>query len=909
MRRRSRPARPVLAAAAAVSAALALGIAALPSAAAPAPAAASPAAVPPAARVDRDLFDHAAKLAGVPEPEWYEDSIPFLDLPSAARQVQDLYYYRWQVTKEQTKYTGTKNRWVDGVFVNGKGKMGPNSYLDLRWMRQRGIVENDVAVHETAAELRYTDPTADNLLKYAQATGNTQVLKDVLADLVVQWNSRADYFDPAVGLYWHQPVWDATEHTIAAKSTDFEVPADVDFANPEDFLRPVDHFFGGYGYSAPLNAAQAADANAIAVIAGLVGDTRTAATYAQKGRALQSRMLSYLWDPNRDFFFHVMKDNAAQGYTDPKTGKAYPQGTKLSGREVFGYYPWQFGLVPDEPEYAGAWKQLLDPQGFGTAFGPSTAEVRNPLTDTSGEYDPGLDNGNCCRWDGPAWPYTHARTLQALANFLDDYTAHTAPGDTRPAATRATYLTSLAKFAALERKDGEPYTAEAADSVTGQWIYDTNGRSNDNNQYPVDDGFITGLVGVRPALGTSLSVKPLADPSWTWWAAENVPYHGHLLKVVYDRDGRHYGVGAGLSVYVDGALRAHRADVGPVTLDVGATVTPTVAPFSTASRYDGSRTNWAAQNGLFPKYSASFTPRNGQNLAWAFDGTTLFKPELPYARVNTTGSPNRSDWFAADFGTARRIDEIRVASYSDAAYPPPSGLSVQMWDGAAWAPIPGAIQTPGTPKANGYTSFRFPAVSTSQIRVVTGDNQRAEAIAEIEAWGPTDTRPVNCPSAGPLHYEAEAGVVNLGNGGIQAPLACGNTVVGGLDTTKNYFVDDFSKVRPGDWSATHTGPLWQGFTGTSWVDFYVDVPSSGTWTGTLRYANGIAGTPAVEAVSVDGGPARTISLPPTGGFSLVPGAIKTASSDVYLTKGRHRIRVAVQSGFAEFDSLDLAPRR
>lgn len=325
-------------------------------------------------------------------------------------------------------------------------------------------------------------------------------------------------------------------------------------------------------------------------------------------------MLAYLWDPNRDFFYHVIKDNVAQGYDDPSTGKAYPPGTKLNGREVFGYYPWQFGVVPDQPQYAAAWKQLLNPAGFGTRYGPSTAEVRNSFTDTTGEYAPDIENGNCCRWDGPAWPYTHARTLQALANVLDDYQNRTAPGDRAPAATCSTYLTSLAKFAALERKNGQPYTAEAADAVTGKWIYDTNGRSNANNQYPVDDAFVTGLIGIRPALGETLDVKPLTAPDWRWWAMENVPYHGHLLKVVYDRSGDHYHVGRGLSVYVDGRLVAHRDDLGSLRVDVGASTTPTVPAYSTASRYDGSRTNWAAQNGLYPKYSASFTPNDDR--AW-----------------------------------------------------------------------------------------------------------------------------------------------------------------------------------------------------------------------------------------------------------------------------------------------------
>lgn len=222
-------------------------------------------------------------------------------------------------------------------------------------------------------------------------------------------------------------------------------------------------------------------------------------------------------------------------------------------------------------------------------------------------------------------------------------------------------------------------------------------------------------------------------------------------------------------------------------------------------------------------------------------------------------------------------------------------------------------QKPAKPRADEISDFRFPTVRTQKIRVRTGENHQAEAISEIEAWGPADTNPVNCPSATDLgpnahHYEAENGVTNLGNAGVQAPNACGWGVVGGLNTTQNYFVKDFSLVKPGDFSATTTGPLWQGFTGTSWVDFFVDAPSSGSYVAQLRYTNGISDTDAVEEVSVDGRAIGTIRLSPTGGFSLVDGAIKPYDATISLTKGRHRIWIAVASGYAEFDSLDLAPK-
>lgn len=106
-----------------------------------------------------------------------------------------------------------------------------------------------------------------------------------------------------------------------------------------------------------------------------------------------------------------------------------------------------------------------------------------------------------------------------------------------------------------------------------------------------------------------------------------------------------------------------------------------------------------------------------------------------------------------------------------------------------------------------------------------------------------------------------------------------------LNTTQNYLVNDFSKVKPGDFSATGTGPLWQGFTGTSWVDIYVDAPTSGWYVGQLRYANGVSGTDAVDSVSVDGQSIGTVRLAPTGGFSLADGAIKPYDATLSLTKG------------------------
>jgi hypothetical protein len=55
------------------------------------------------------------------------------------------------------------------------------------------------------------------------------------------------------------------------------------------------------------------------------------------------------------------------------------------------------------------------------------------------------------------------------------------------------------------------------------------------------DPIITGLVGLRPAAGNTVTVRPLLpSDQWAHFAPDGLPYHDHLLTIFYDRDGTHY---------------------------------------------------------------------------------------------------------------------------------------------------------------------------------------------------------------------------------------------------------------------------------------------------------------------------------------------------------------------------------
>lgn len=55
-----------------------------------------------------------------------------------------------------------------------------------------------------------------------------------------------------------------------------------------------------------------------------------------------------------------------------------------------------------------------------------------------------------------------------------------------------------------------------------------------------------------PRSNETLEISPIIPQNWTYFAIENVAYHGHLVTVLYDATGSRYNQGSGLSVFVDG---------------------------------------------------------------------------------------------------------------------------------------------------------------------------------------------------------------------------------------------------------------------------------------------------------------------------------------------------------------------
>jgi len=91
------------------------------------------------------------------------------------------------------------------------------------------------------------------------------------------------------------------------------------------------------------------------------------------------------------------------------------------------------------------------------------------------------------------------------------------------------------------------------------------GRGNYYNHSGFADPLITGLIGLRPRADGKVIVNPLLPAgTWSYFAIDRLPYHGHLLAIVYDASGTHYKRGRGLALFIGGKKVASRSALGPL---------------------------------------------------------------------------------------------------------------------------------------------------------------------------------------------------------------------------------------------------------------------------------------------------------------------------------------------------------
>ncbi len=672
-----------------------------------------PASPYPAVGPGTHFLNDDALLGNMSQPGWYKANIPFLAVPDQT--IQSVYYYRWRVWKEHLRDTQPGGGDIQTEFLPDVGYAAPydgivaaegHHIMEGRWVRDQSYLNSDLQywLNGPGQAAQGQDPYAEqwvdeysNWIVYAawqraMTTGDFSSLKSMEPALIRQYDSWSSHLDSSTGLYWQLPVWDAMEQSASSMAS-----SDAFAGVPT--LRPT------------INAYQYGAAVAISDLAALNGEQATARTFAARAAALRTQTQKLLWSPSQQFFDDVLLPGN-------------PGHAPLLQRQETGFVPWYFDMPG--PQDSAAWKQLMDPQGFGASYGPTTLEVRSPYY-MQDAYTPGAFDAGCCHWDGPNWPYATAQTLTALANLLDDYPA-------QPYASPADYDKLMDTYAATQMKNGQPYVAEAHDPSNPLWIYDQSDHSEDYNHSTFNDLVISGMIGLRPQAGNTLVLKPLVPASWDYFVLENVPYHGHNVTVLYDRTGQRYHQGPGLHVYVDGRQVAEAPLVRDMTVRL-----PPALPAQPGSVFVNDAVNTSGHG--YPMPSASDTWQ-GDSVWSGIDGNVWYDeiPEVD-SRWTNYSSPNASDSYAVDFGVAIPVDEVRYYSYCDGGgVKDPAAYQVQYWTGSAWADVTGQERSPA---CNDLNRVVFPSVTTSQVRLVLTNPPGAYVgVAELEAgtWASTAAR-------------------------------------------------------------------------------------------------------------------------------------------------------------------------
>lgn len=639
--------------------------------------------------------------------DWYKANIPFFECPDA--DLQTTYYYRWELVTKHLTY-GSPNsgysftEFIDRPFWSGAyGAIScpaGHQLYEVRWLGDPRYARDYARYwHRTpgAQPRNYSTWLGDATWAVALVHPDDRFLTDLLPDLIQNhegWEKR--HFVPEVGLFWQTGHDDGMEYNINSRQT-------------KDILR------GAPGYRPTLNSYLWADALAIARIAELAGDARTAAAYRAKAAGIKENLQKKLWDAKRQFFLHMYRqDEERDGFRVRALTRTYETGKYAGsphGREEIGFVPWQFGL-PD-PGYESAWKLLMDRSGFFSDYGPTTVERRDPMFYLS---------KSCCWWSGMSWPYATTQTLQAMARLLQDYR--------QDVVTPADYQKLLGVYARTHRKEGRPYIAEACHPDTGSWEgHDSYNHSEHYFHSGYCDLIVTGLVGLRPRADDTLEVKPLAPADWPYFALDDIPYRGRRVSVIWDRDGTRYRLGKGLHLLAEGKVLASSPKLGPLSAAL---------PSAPPGEKPPVMVNYAVNNDghYYPRIAASSTAP-GTSIAKLNDGNYWYHLHPPNRWV-AAESPSASDEVIVDFGTKRPLDTVKLFFLDDGTkIVPPASFTVETWDGQRWQSIPEEKRSPAQPTGRRANVVRFPQRETAKLRVVFRHAKSGRTgLTELEAWGP-----------------------------------------------------------------------------------------------------------------------------------------------------------------------------
>jgi len=633
------------------------------------------------------------------DKQWYLKNIPFFECSD--KQIENVYYYRWKLYKSHLKNLGA-NGYIVTEFLNTQSwDLKPfNSLNDAtgfhlyegRWLKDARYETDHInfMYQKGGNDRHFSEAMADAAYAYYMVNPDKQFITSQLASMVNIYNKWDDHFDKDKKLYYIEPLLDATEFTISS----------IDATNGRN------GFTGRHSFRPSINSYMYANALAIQHIALLKNDTVTANTFAKKAADIKTELQKSLWNDQFQHFIDRFKvNNQYVKYWD-----------FIRGRELVGYVPWAFNLPDDNKTYAAAWKHILAADELKGPYGLRTVEPSYQYYMKQYRYYP--KGERACQWNGPSWPFQTTQVLLGMANLLNNYKEHSI--------TTRDYYEVLKQYTLQHyTKDGGLDLYEDYDPDKPEAIVAVNQRSEHYNHSEYNDLIITGLCGLRPAVGNNVVINPLVGKdNIKYFCLENVAYHGHNLSVVYDETGLKYHSGKGLSVYVDGKVAVKNSPLKKQTVKLPAAII--VHPTGQINLAVNS-----AGTG-FPQSSASYTDTVGK-VTMANDGRIWYWDNV-INYWSPKGSGNTSDWYQVEFAQPTSLKQVALYFYADdKTFAVPKAYKVEYLDGTDWKQ---AATNTTKPIANTKNELSFKSVTTTKVRVTfdQADKMHYTALAEMEVF-------------------------------------------------------------------------------------------------------------------------------------------------------------------------------
>lgn len=353
-------------------------------------------------------------------------------------------------------------------------------FREGRWMAENRLLDQYAQFWCTEGEPRlYSFPIVDSVVKLAQVQGSYRTAEELYPKLAEIHRAWADH-QLESGMYWQKCNRDGMEYSISG-----------------DGIRPT------------INSYLYADKLALGHLAERVGEHDAAARYRAEAENLREQINETLWNEEIGMY-----------------GVRSIEGVYQNVREQIGYIPWIYGIPTEGRD--NCFRNLLDSACFLSPHGLRTADAAHPA------YMGVIDHE--CLWNGPIWPFATAQTLTAVIEYLH--------AEDMPVLTKSEFLELLHSYAASHRdEDGSPYLDENMDPDTGEWlarkILRKWGRSDkDRGQHYNHSTFIdlvmTGICGIQPEDGNTLTLHPLGL-GLAFFDVEGIQYHGHKLDIHWDQ--------------------------------------------------------------------------------------------------------------------------------------------------------------------------------------------------------------------------------------------------------------------------------------------------------------------------------------------------------------------------------------